>query len=211
MEDDPTQGTLQDEQGDTTLLSFPFGDGWTVRARLDGSMNILGLAIVPTVEGSPPEGGLTSADLGEVRVSDIRQRLLTLVAVEAARWLREEGKPVPAEPELLAELRSPAGQRTIAFGVRRPSRSADPDRMDRLAVAALRYIEAFKRDPRRVLLEMKDEYERLGEPIAYSTARERVREARKAGFLVGGKRGRAGAMAGDKLTEWQHEHDERGK
>jgi hypothetical protein len=150
--------------------------------------------------------------LGKVRVGDLRRRLLTLVARDAALFMAESGVPdLPPVPDVLAELEDPATQEWIAKAIReaRPSRTPDSDRMDRLATAALRYIEAFKRNPQKVLVEMLDIYKSAGEPISYSTARERVREARKLGLLVGGRRGRGGAMAGEKLAEWQREQAQR--
>ncbi len=212
MDDHPTEGTLEDV-GEYTRMTYALDDLWTVRVLFDEGLNIAGIAISPHRSRlGPPDGGLSAELLGRVRVGDLRRRFLSLLTRDAARWLAEVGEPdAPAYTDVLAELEDPTTQGWFGDVVRhvRPSRGPDAERMDRLAVAALRYIEAFKRDPRRVLVEMEKIYALAGDNISRSMCRERAREARKAGFLIGGRQGRAGAQATEKLVEWQREQAER--
>lgn len=216
---DQTLGTIGDA-GEYTRITYPLAEGWSVMALFDAShKEIVSLAVVPTVPGKPPAGGLTADLLGRVRLTDVRERLFVLATLSTLRWLHEtsnDPKDLPSETETLKVFGSKDHAKWLRRMIRsmHPSRRPDADRLDKLAEVALRYLEAQERDRPRVLNEMQVQYESEGQHVSYSSIREQVREAKKAELLIGMGQGRPGAVPGPKLNEWlgkQTARKERGK
>jgi hypothetical protein len=88
---------------------------------------------------------------------------------------------------------------------RRTARKHEHKDDDFYAEKAVDYLEALRRDPRRPLAWLEEQYRARRQRVGRATLRDWVHGARVRGFLTTGTQGRAGAEGTDKLEAWAKE------
>jgi hypothetical protein len=74
---------------------------------------------------------------------------------------------------------------------------------DDYAVCADWYLQALQEDPRRPLVVMLERYRKTYPAWKVEQVRDRVKEARRRGFLTAGRQGTAGAEPTQRLLDWR--------
>jgi hypothetical protein len=176
-------------------LQSRIGNRWWVRAVLKESRGRLVpvyLEIWPQRNEWPPDG-ITPADIRAISFSDA-----AAVAVRRGRaqWLGG------------ATLTKRARRRLREHTAPQPGRRL-PD--DDVAEYALEYVNAFRTDPRRPIQVLVEQYVRRGWKVSDSVIRDRVRIARRRGFLTSPGQGSAGGEPTEKLLRWQRAQKRRAK
>lgn len=212
---DPETGAIR-----TTVLGWSVrwgvsdraGHAWQVEALVveeGGRLTVRALAIYPPAVGSAvqgqdfflegfahsvedrphPPGGLTTAWLRRVALG---QAMAEVRRVREFLWSERYGQLRPRRDERLALFP-------------RERQRGRPLEEEELAEVAERYLEAVARNPRRVLRRMLEDYHRQGATeVTYEMVRDRVRLARRHGFLPPApRRGMVTDGPTEKLLEWR--------